>query len=49
MLEALEPGAAVTEKDVLRARVEKLENHMVPKFVEITTELPETFMEKVSA
>jgi acyl-CoA synthetase (AMP-forming)/AMP-acid ligase II len=45
----LEPGAAVTDKDVLRACVGKLENHMVPKFVEITSELPETLPAKVSA
>jgi acyl-CoA synthetase (AMP-forming)/AMP-acid ligase II len=35
-----EPGATLTARDVLRACVDKLENHRVPKFVEITSALP---------
>jgi acyl-CoA synthetase (AMP-forming)/AMP-acid ligase II len=36
----LEPGAALTGREVLRACIEKLENHRVPRFVEITAALP---------
>jgi acyl-CoA synthetase (AMP-forming)/AMP-acid ligase II len=37
-----EPGATLSPHDVLRACTDKLENHRVPKFVEITSALPRT-------
>jgi acyl-CoA synthetase (AMP-forming)/AMP-acid ligase II len=37
-----EPGATLSAHDVLRACIDKLENHRVPKFVEITSALPRT-------
>jgi amino acid adenylation domain-containing protein len=43
----LEPGAALTEKDILRACHEKLENFMVPKHVSIVQELPKTDTGKI--
>jgi acyl-CoA synthetase (AMP-forming)/AMP-acid ligase II len=35
-----EVGATITAQDVLRACIDKLENHKVPKFIEITSALP---------
>lgn len=43
----LEPTAALTEKDILRACQEKLENFMVPKHVAFVPELPKTDTGKI--
>lgn len=43
----LEPGAKLSEKDILRACQEKLENFMVPKYVALLPELPKTDTGKI--
>jgi acyl-CoA synthetase (AMP-forming)/AMP-acid ligase II len=43
----LEPGAALTEKDILRACHDKLENFMVPKYVALVPDLPKTDTGKI--
>jgi amino acid adenylation domain-containing protein len=43
----LEPGAALTERDLLRACQEKLESFMVPKHIALVPELPKTDTGKI--
>jgi amino acid adenylation domain-containing protein len=43
----LEAGAALTQREILRACLEKLETFMVPKYVEIVPELPKTDTGKI--
>jgi amino acid adenylation domain-containing protein len=43
----LEPDAALTEKQLLRACQEKLESFMVPKFIAVVPELPKTDTGKI--
>jgi acyl-coenzyme A synthetase/AMP-(fatty) acid ligase len=43
----LEAGAALTEKDIQRECQARLENFMVPKFVEIVPDLPTTTTGKI--
>lgn len=44
----LEEGANLTIRDIKKICIEKLENFMVPKFLEIVTELPKTNTGKIS-
>lgn len=44
---ALEHGANLTGKDIQRACMEKLENFMVPKYVELVADLPKTDTGKI--
>ena len=46
-LVVLEQGATVSEKDIIRGCQKRLENFMVPKFVEFTAELPKTTTGKI--
>jgi amino acid adenylation domain-containing protein len=43
----LEPGAALTERELLRACQEKLESFMVPKHIALVPELPKTDTGKI--
>jgi amino acid adenylation domain-containing protein len=43
----LDEGAAVTERDIMQQCSRRLENFMVPKFVEIVAELPKTTTGKI--
>jgi acyl-coenzyme A synthetase/AMP-(fatty) acid ligase len=43
----LEPGAALTERELLRACQEKLESFMVPKHIALVAELPKTDTGKI--
>jgi acyl-coenzyme A synthetase/AMP-(fatty) acid ligase len=43
----LEEGATLGERDILAECQKRLENFMVPKFVEITSELPKTTTGKI--
>ncbi len=45
---AREPGAAVSEVDVVRHCARFLEDYMVPKFVEFRSALPKTESGKIS-
>ena len=44
---ALEPGCRYTEKDIIRHCLGRLENYMVPKYVEFLPELPKTNTGKI--
>jgi acyl-coenzyme A synthetase/AMP-(fatty) acid ligase len=46
-LVVLEEGSAVTERDILGECQKRLENFMVPKFIEIIAELPKTTTGKI--
>jgi acyl-CoA synthetase (AMP-forming)/AMP-acid ligase II len=46
-LVVLEQGATLNEKDITRECQKRLENFMVPKFVEFTAELPKTTTGKI--
>jgi acyl-coenzyme A synthetase/AMP-(fatty) acid ligase len=43
----LEQGAVLSEKDILRDCQRRLENFMMPKFIEFRTELPKTTTGKI--
>lgn len=43
----LRPGASSSARDIIRHCLARLENHMVPKFVEIVSELPRTESGKI--
>jgi acyl-CoA synthetase (AMP-forming)/AMP-acid ligase II len=44
---SLEDGSKITEKNILAYCTEHLENFMVPKYVEILSELPKTITGKI--
>ena len=44
----VKPGATLTERDVLRHCKERLEDFMIPKFVEIRESMPKTGTGKIS-
>jgi amino acid adenylation domain-containing protein len=46
-LVVLEDGATITERDILAECQKRLENFMVPKFIEIIAELPKTTTGKI--
>jgi len=46
-LVVLESGSTVTEKGILGECLKRLENFMVPKFIEIVAELPKTTTGKI--
>ena len=46
-LVVLDEGAAVSERDILGQCSRRLENYMVPKFIEIVAELPKTSTGKI--
>jgi len=43
----LDPGASLTEKDLQKESQKRLENFMVPKIIEIVTDLPKTTTGKI--